>query len=125
MSFLTPREETGEGTHDQAPQANVPGAFNHAFLSSLLMPYRLHDCICQYDCVHAESLHPHFQALRVQRHMSAPASGSVDRRLQRGVATPTFPLRARDRSVASTIGHQDLRFHSDGGRDARELERHG
>jgi hypothetical protein len=48
--------------------------------------------------------------------MPAPASGSVCMPLQRGIATPTFPLRACHRSVASPIGHQHLRLHSNGGR---------
>jgi hypothetical protein len=50
--------------HTQSPSSTA-GALS--FLSPV--PYLLNDCICQYDCVHAESLHPHFQLLPVHEQM--------------------------------------------------------
>jgi hypothetical protein len=58
------------------------------------------------------------------RRMHAHARVSVCTPLQRGFATPTFPLRARNRSVSSTIGHQYLRLYLEGGRSTCELELH-
>ncbi len=54
----TCRERTSaDRKNPKAPAAMLPGLY--LFLSQFSLPYRLKLCICQYDCVHAESLNPH------------------------------------------------------------------
>ena len=53
--------------HIKAPE--LPGFCLFFPLASFLSPYRLKFCICQYDCVHARTLHSHLPWLPVQVHM--------------------------------------------------------